>query len=282
MEVQSETLLLGGEAANTANALTLWGAPVRLFGNEIGEGPEAETLRELLAEHRLALNAAGEPPRHQRTPVCDIYVTPDGDRTMYGLGFSDMEPVFDPTLLPLTSGDWFTAEPNMSAVSRQAVRAASAAGMQTYLMDFIREDDPVAPGSFWQSSTDWAGRRGDEAHNIAWVDEWTARHGCVTILSDGPLGLVAGSPDHPARAFPPFPSPVVVDTTGAGDGFRAGMLFGLDKEWPVGRCLAFAAAAGSLICRGMGATSDVPTVEEIEAFLREHSSLTSVYENGWA
>jgi sugar/nucleoside kinase (ribokinase family) len=153
--------------------------------------------------------------------------------------------------------------------------------MRIYLMDFIREDDPIAAGSFWQCSTDWAGKRGDPAFNLAWVDDWASKHGCVTILSDGPLGFIAGSPGHPARAFPPFPAPDVVDTTGAGDAFRAGMLFGLDQDWPLARCLTFASAAGALSCRALGATSDVPTVEEVASFTAQHPEIVTAYQALW-
>ena len=55
-----------------------------------------------------------------------------------------------------------------------------------------------------------------------------------------------------------------VDSTGAGDLFRAGVLYGLDQGWDLDRCLSFGAAAGALICRVIGATANVPTVEEIE------------------
>ena len=135
--------------------------------------------------------------------------------------------------------------------------------MRLYLMDFIRPDDPIAPGSWWQSSTDWVGTRGDIEGNAAWLSDWIGRHGCFAVLTDGPAQFLAGGPEWPVRPYPTVPAPEVVDTTGAGDLFRAGMLFGLDQEWSAEECLRFAAAAGSLACGSLGATSRVPTVEEI-------------------
>jgi hypothetical protein len=165
----------------------------------------------------------------------------------------------------------------MGVRARDAVRAAQGAGMQMYLMDFIQPDDPIAPGSFWQCSTDWAGHRNDFDANLAWVTDFVNSHRCFAILSDGAGGFVAGSPQHPVRAYPPFPAPAVVDTTGAGDMFRAGMLHGLDRNWPIGRCLAFAAAAGSLKCGSLGATTRVPTIAEIEAHIAAHPEVAATY-----
>jgi len=280
-EVQDEALMLGGEAANTANALVTWGRQVCLAGNSLGSGPDADLLNELLDDKGLRssllkLRSVAD-DQSDPTPVCDIYVTPDGERTMFGRGFAGMHPVFEAGSLPFESGSWFTAEPNMDAPSREMARLAIEAGMRTYLMDFIRPDEPIAEGSFWQSSTDWAGHKNNTQKNVQWVKAWIAKYGCFTVLSDGPNGFVAGSPTMPARSYPPYPTPVVVDTTGAGDMFRAGMLFGLDQGWETSKCLQFASAAGCLKCRALGATTDVPAVDEVLAYVGEHDQVSRQY-----
>lgn len=281
-EVEDEALLLGGEAANTANALVKWGRQVILAGNGIGVGPDADLLGELLSDkglHDSLLTIANgcSDEGNEPTPVCDIYVTPDGERTMFGRGFSTMKPKFELKSLPFAKDGWFTAEPNMAEPSRQVAKAASEAGMRCYLMDFVGDDEPIGPGSFWQSSTDWAGFRNNTQKNVQWVKSWIARHRCFTILSDGPNGFVAGSPEMPARAYPPYPTPTVVDTTGAGDMFRAGMLFGLDQGWPTSKCLQFASAAGCLKCRALGATTDVPSMDEVLGYVAEHAQVSRQY-----
>jgi sugar/nucleoside kinase (ribokinase family) len=266
VEVESEDLLLGGEAANTANALRLWGAEVVLAGNGLGAGGDGDFLRGAITAQDLPL-VTSHIIAEGITPVCDVFVTRDGERTMIGSGFSAMEATVDPSKLPFEAGQWFTAEPNMRNAAREAVRLAHSAGMKTYTMDFVEEDDPIYPGAYWQCSTDWAGVRGNIAENLAWVRRWVERFGCFTILTDGARGFIAGSPDLAVRHYPGFPVEKVVDATGAGDLFRAGMLFGLDRSWPVERCLRFASVAGALACGSFGATVDVPSLAEIEALL---------------
>lgn len=278
VEIEQESVHLGGEAANTAHALHAWGDPFVLTGNAIGDDASGHQLRALMDAKGLSSSVAGTPPPLMRTPVCDVYLTPDGERTMFGMGFSKMEPVLEEGSLPLKVGHWFTAEPNMEQASRQAVRMAQAAGMRTYVMDFIREDDPITPETVWQCSTDWAGHRNNVQKNLVWVQEFVARYGCLAILSDGPNGFVAGSPELPVRAYPPFPAPLVVDTTGAGDLFRAGMLHGLSRGWPIGRCLAFASAAGCLKCAYLGATTVVPSVAEIGALIAANPEIARQYD----
>lgn len=275
VEILEESLALGGEAANTALALQTWGTEVVLYPNAMGHGEEAEHLVALLREKGLPDDFVrnGTAP----TPLCDIYVTPDGERTMFGHGFREMDDATNLDTLPLKKGEWFTAEPNMSELCREAVRRADAAGMKIYTMDFVRDEDPTPPDSFWQGSTDWVGTRGDLAANLKWVQDWVDRRGCFTILTDGRNGFVAGGPDRLIRHYRGFPCPKPVDATGAGDAFRAGMLHGLDQGWPVADCLRFAAASGSLECAVLGATARVPTKAEIERLIAAHPDIAEQY-----
>lgn len=261
VEVVSEQYLLGGEAANTACALEAWGADFRLAGNDLGSGPLADLLGLELAEHGLDPQQGHLIPT-STTPVCDVFVTDAGERTMIGVGFAQTAATVDPARVDYPGG-WFTAEPNLGETARHAIRLARDHGMRTYAMDFVGDDDPIFPGSFWQTSTDWAGTRGDLTENLEFVRRWVDSHGCFAILTDGANGLVAGSPESPPRYFPAFPVEQMVDATGSGDVFRAGMLFGLDSGWDVEDCLRFASAAGSLSCQHAGATVQIPTIEEI-------------------
>ena len=59
----------------------------------------------------------------------------------------------------------------------------------------------------------------------------------------------------------------VSDTTGAGDIFHAGFIYGLLKDWPLDRQLDFACAAAALNCTAVGARGGIKDVAEIEDLL---------------
>lgn len=276
--IAAETDHLGGEAANTAHALITWGAEIDVYTNGLGDGYRADRLRGLLQAHGLpaGMSRASTTP----TPICDIYLTPDGDRTMFGMGFDEMHASVNPDDVPYRYGAWFTADMNFGNVGRACIERAAEEGMHLYLMDVPDPADLLSHTShpaYWQSSTDWFGVRGNTQKNVAWVqkhvDEWRT----TVILSDGPNGLVAGAPNHRARAYPPFPCPELVDSTGAGDMFRAGMLFSLDRGLRFEACLAFASAAGSLKCQYVGATDRVPTEAEVRAHIDANPQIATQY-----
>jgi sugar/nucleoside kinase (ribokinase family) len=57
-----------------------------------------------------------------------------------------------------------------------------------------------------------------------------------------------------------------MDTTGAGDSFVAGFIFGLLRGWDVEACAEFGCTVGALNCREMGATAGVPDAEEAASY----------------
>jgi sugar/nucleoside kinase (ribokinase family) len=57
------------------------------------------------------------------------------------------------------------------------------------------------------------------------------------------------------------PAVEVVDTTGAGDSFNAGFLYGFLQGWQPGEVLALALACGSLSTRGYGGTGAQPHLD---------------------
>ncbi|MGH9534722.1 MAG: carbohydrate kinase family protein [Terriglobales bacterium] len=88
---------------------------------------------------------------------------------------------------------------------------------------------------------------------------------CATL---GPRGALAfdGQSFYPVAAFPIR----AVDTTGAGDAFRAGYLYALLAGWPLPARLDFASATAALTCTGPGAQSALPTRDQVLALLAAH------------
>lgn len=89
-----------------------------------------------------------------------------------------------------------------------------------------------------------------------------ARTLCVTLGAEGAMALegdrIVYAPGFSVRA---------VDTTGAGDVFRGGFIYGFLIGWPLERILQFANAAAAVSCTRLGAMNGVPSLQEIEALI---------------
>ncbi|MCC6905293.1 MAG: hypothetical protein IT326_05565, partial [Anaerolineae bacterium] len=57
----------------------------------------------------------------------------------------------------------------------------------------------------------------------------------------------------------------VVDTTGAGDSFKAGFMYGLTHDLPLDHCVRIGSAAGSIQVQHMGATDYLAPIEDVLA-----------------
>jgi sulfofructose kinase len=98
-----------------------------------------------------------------------------------------------------------------------------------------------------------------------------AREACRKMAELGPrvVGVTLGEEGHVALAGgkwfdrPAYPVDVV-DTTGCGDIFHAGISYGVVRGWEIGKCLDFASWAAGRVSTRLGGREGIPTREEIE------------------
>jgi sulfofructose kinase len=100
-----------------------------------------------------------------------------------------------------------------------------------------------------------------------------SRLAAATLGEEGVLAW-DGTHFHYAPAFRVQP----VDTTGAGDIFHAGFIYGLLQDWPLQRQLEFACAAAALNCTGVGARGSIQSVESIEHLIATGARHSSAYD----
>jgi len=63
----------------------------------------------------------------------------------------------------------------------------------------------------------------------------------------------------------------VVDTTGCGDVFHGGYIYGLLQNWSLPEIVRFAAACAALKTRSLGGRTAIPALHEVESFLQTQS-----------
>jgi len=85
---------------------------------------------------------------------------------------------------------------------------------------------------------------------------------CTTLGFEGAMAWVEGKIIY-AKGL----KTDVVDTTGAGDVFHAGFIYGLLQNWDLEKILQFANAVAALKCRELGGRKGIPTLREVQEFL---------------
>jgi sulfofructose kinase len=268
VEYQTATVLPGGQVASTVVACQHWGIKTRYVG-KLGDDAAAALHREAFAHAGVEtqiITAAGA-----ASPQSLILVDAGGERTV--LCRQDERLILQPTDL---NREWIVnaralhVDGHDTAAATLAATWARAAGIPV-----IADLDELYPGveelieniDYLIVSRDFPTRLTSEPNLEKALQLIHHRHGCTLVAATlGEEGVVAwdGKQLHHTPAY----CVSVVDTTGAGDIFHAGFIYGLLQNWPLSRQLDFACAAAALNCTAVGARGGIQPLETIEDLMK--------------
>ncbi len=302
---------LGGAPANVACALARLGTPSAFLGR-LGRDAIGEAFRELFAARGVNTSAL-QWDSQRPTRIVLVRRDASGDRQFGGFAgaaggagegaarFADQ--ALDATELSaalgplLATARWLLvgtiplASPAAASALQLACRQAAAAGVPLAL-------DVNWRPTFWDADSDpAAGPTAAQVAAMAPLLEQAALIKCAReealwlFGSADPAVVSAALPQRPdvvvtdggaplrwcfgglSGELPGFRVPVV-DTTGAGDAFTAGLLHGLlhnplqgEVHNQLEQRLRFASACGALVCQAAGAIDPQPTAAAVQAFL---------------
>lgn len=255
---------IGGAAANTAVWLARLGVPVGVSGNAIGDDTFGRQLLGWLRQHASLDLSALEVRPGLTTPFTRAIVTPDGERSF--LIFYYPQTPKTPFTLEMTRGARFLALDLYGGPERlHAAQTAHAAGVQTTIGDVIWPEHAALPfTSILTNSGSYIRSEFPGADVRAHARQLQAISKGIVITTDG--GEEVFTIDRDGAAFSARPPKVaVVDATGAGDAFRAGLLYGLDRGLTLAESVCWGMAAGSLKVGHIGAATTLPAFTEIES-----------------
>jgi sugar/nucleoside kinase (ribokinase family) len=253
---------VGGAAANTAVLLAHWGVAVGLSGNLIGDDERGRQLRGWLGAYStLDLSHLAVQPGLE-TPFCRILVLPDGERAILVYGYPAAPKT--PLAAGMLDGASYLALDLYGGAERlEAARVARQRGVATVVGDVIWPGHPVlAHTSIATNSAAYIRQEfpgADVAEHAARLQD---ESGGIIITTDGPRPVhVLGSDGQQFWVQPPRVP--VVDATGAGDAFKAGLIYGLLQGWDLRRAVCWAVAAGALKVGRLGAVAQPPGLAEV-------------------
>jgi len=267
VEYKTAVVAPGGQVATTVVACQQWGMRTRYVG-KLGDDAAGALHREAFARTGVETQLITVPGG--ASPQSLILVDGAGERTV--LCRRDERMVLQPREL---NREWIVnaralhVDGHDTAAATVAARWARAAGIPV-----IADLDEPYPGveelleniDYLIVSRDFPCKLTGEPDLEKALRRLQRRYGCpLTAATLGPDGVLAwdGKQFHHTPAF----CVPVVDTTGAGDIFHAGFIYGLLQDWPLDRQLDFACAAAALNCMASGARGGIQTVEEIEKLM---------------
>ncbi len=268
----SVQVLPGGQVASAMVACQLWGLRARYFG-KVGDDAAGEF-------QRRELSRAGVDSHIVTVPGCGsqaAWILVDqssGERTI--LFQRDDRLSHQPGELPrggIVSARALLVDGHATLANAQAARWAREAGLPV-----VADVDNLYPGhdnllravDYLIGSHDLAERLTGEADHTKALSVVAERFGCRLVAATlGRDGVLAYERDSGRFTYRPAFEVQPVDTTGAGDVFHGGFVFGLVQGWPLERILDFSCAAAGLNCTALGARGGIRPLAEIERLMGE-------------
>ncbi|KIL40901.1 5-dehydro-2-deoxygluconokinase [Gordoniibacillus kamchatkensis] len=102
------------------------------------------------------------------------------------------------------------------------------------------------------------------------AEMWFRCKARLVLVKHGSKGSIAFTKDGKTYRAGTFPANVV-KTFGAGDSFAGAFIYGLFQGWSVDRCQQFGSASASIVVSSHSCSDAMPTVEQIEAVIAQHS-----------
>lgn len=269
-----------GEATGSALVLAQLGARVVLEGNWIGDNPECRRTLAFLKGRGIDCSGLVVQPGYQG--VKEVVISDGATRTVFGR-YCDLlftTPQWEaPCSERIREARIACVDPSFGDATLMAARVAHVAGIPVVTCD-TRFDSPLAAissvvvvsGEFLRREFPEAMK--DERARAELFDRYAANTPGLVVFTAGsrPLWYARGGDAsgkrgaYARREMPPF-KVEVVDSAGAGDSFRGGLIYGLLQGWPDEDCLRFASAVAALICTTAPGCVHPPTLAQVRALL---------------
>ncbi len=272
----------GGSAANTVAGLAALGSRTAFIGKV-----RNDQLGRIFRHDIQALGADFPTPAAENGPTtayCQVLVTPDAERTMctyLGACVNLTETDIDPDLVQnaaITYLEGYLWDPDAAkAAFRKAIRLAHQAGGKVALslsdpfcvtrhkeefLPLVKEDIDILFANEEEILTLYGTRDLDEASH-------RAREDCdIAVITRSEKGcrIVNGGNGGNLLDIAARPVHALVDTTGAGDMFAAGFLYGLTRGDDLATCGRMGNLLAGEVITHLGARPDI----DLKSFLDEN------------
>jgi sugar/nucleoside kinase (ribokinase family) len=258
----------GGQVATAMVALSRWSVKTNYIG-KVGEGELGRFSLNSLRQEGVDVSSVTIEPNATNQFAMIIVDGSTGDRTilwnrderlMYCEGELRKEEICSGKLLHLDGHDIDAALQCARWAKKEGIPiVVDLDKVEPLTSELIKEIDFIITSSRFPMLFTGIS---DQKKALLELQKHTSGFLCVTLGHEGAMALVNGE----FLSIEGF-KVNTVDTTGAGDIFHAGFIYGLLQNWELVEILRFANAVAALKCQDLGGRKGIPTLEEVIKFL---------------
>jgi sugar/nucleoside kinase (ribokinase family) len=266
-EIERSFICPGGQGINAAMVLSGLGLKTAIGGPNWGT-ETAEVLDRYATRYGIDTRGIVRDPGY--AGLRDIVFVDGNRRTVFGrfraLYAEKPHRWCEPDMAAIRAARVAAIDPYFGSSSESAARLASEAGVPYVTIDCPHDGyfhrhaaATVVSGEYWRPN-----HAGQTAREV--ISAYAEQSAGLTIFTAGSGQILCARRRKPVFAVEPYPVEVI-STLGAGDTFRAGVVFGVFKGWDDERIVRFAAALAAILCTRLPIADNVPTLAEVSALM---------------
>jgi len=269
-EITQTHFMTGGEALNSAIVLSRLGLQVQLDGNWIGDTPAGERLLAIIQQHKIATKQLKV--KKGFAGVREIVFSDEQSRTIFG-NYIDLLNTTRKWNIPqkadIAKAQIVCVDPPFKTESNLVAEYALELDVPFVSID-CPYDQPLA---YMAAAVIISGEfRNREYPNIDLPDlfvEYQQRAQGLVVLTAGDNQILYGRRGIPIRHFKPY-RVQVIDSAGAGDSFRAGVIYGMLKKWSDEQTIQYASAMAAMVCASFPGVLNSPRHAAVLKFIQDY------------
>jgi len=267
-ELDRSYRMTGGEACNSAIVLSRLGVKVLLDGVWLGDTSDGRWLLETLNGFGICTSPLTTEPGYEG--VREIVISDEHSRTIFGnyIQLLSTTRQWDiPRKEHLASARLACIDPFFTEESHMAGQYAVESGIPYITIDCAFDGVLAQNAAALIISGEFRAREHSQADLLSLFTEYQQRVKGLLIFTCGNEEVLFGRQDQGIQRFPAY-KVKAIDTAGAGDAFRSGIVYGLLHGWDDLETIRYASALAAIICTRFPGVLDCPTHQEVLEFMR--------------
>ena len=261
--------MTGGEALNLSIVLARLGWQVRLNGNSLGDSPEYRRLTEFI--RNCGIDDRNLTVKSGFSGVHEIVFSDRETRTIFGNYehlLSGEQTWNTPQKSDIADARIVCVDPPFGEESALVATLAEDLGVPFVSVDCPYDDRLSTLAAAVIVSGEFRDRAYPQAALPALTAEYQARSRGLVILTHGERDLLYGRFGETARTMRP-PPVTAVDTAGAGDSFRAGVIYGFLRGWNDTRTVELTSWLAAMVCERFPGVLESPSEDDVGSFMEQ-------------
>lgn len=268
-EIKDTFRMVGGEAANSSIVLSQLGVQVKLDGNWLGQNENGRQTLTILKSFNL--NTERLRLKEDYHGVEEIVFADGNTRTNFStychLLFNEQQ-WNNPVAEDIRQAEVVCLDPFFKAASLEAAALCHAFQKPYVTIDCSYTSELARDATVVIISGEFRKNEYRERENEELFRCYTQQAKGLVVFTAGGAEVLYGRSGEAMQRFTPFPIKPV-DTAGAGDSFRSGIIYGLLQKWPETKTIRFASALAACICESFPGVLNAPRYPDLLNYFRQ-------------